>query len=32
MLIKIYKKLKADQKFIVWAWSRMGVASPVMGL
>ena len=32
MLIKIYKKLKADQKFIGWAWSRMGVASPVMGL
>ena len=32
MLIKIYKKLKADQKFIEWAWSRMGVASPVMGL
>ena len=26
------QKLKADQKFIGWAWSRMGVASLVMGL
>ena len=26
------QKLKADQRFIGWAWSKMGVASHVMGL
>ena len=26
------QKLKADQKFIGWAWGKMGVASLVTGL
>ena len=26
------QKLKDDPKFIGWAWTRMGVASLVMGL
>ena len=26
------QKLKANQKFIWWAWSKMGVVSLVMGL
>ena len=26
------QKLKADQKFIGWAWSKMGVAILVTGL
>ena len=26
------QKLKTDQNFLEWAWSKMGVASLVMGL
>ena len=26
------QKLKADQNFIGWVWSKMGEASPVTGL
>ena len=32
MLIHDHQKLKADQEFFGWAWSKMGVTSLVTGL